>query len=99
MCEIQGGGPGFGSWMASILFGVLLVTRNEFRSPPFAGCLLGCLGLLGGGVDGELDVDIWTRDGHLVEDSSHLMTTGCDRWRETDLNINTETKRYLKEVT
>ena len=43
MCEIQGGGTGCGSWMASILLGVLLVARHEFRDPPFAGGLFGRL--------------------------------------------------------
>ena len=30
----KGEGTGFGSWMASVLFGVLLVTLNEFRDQP-----------------------------------------------------------------
>ena len=51
MSETQRLGTGYGSWMASILFGVFLVTRDEFRSPLVTGGLLGCLGLLGSVVD------------------------------------------------
>ena len=48
--KYRGGGTGFGSWMASILFGVVLVTLDEFRDPLVAGDLLRCLGRWWGGV-------------------------------------------------
>ena len=48
--KYKGGGTGFGSWMASILFGVFLVTLDEFRDPLVAGDLLRCLGRWWGGV-------------------------------------------------
>ena len=47
--KYKGGGTGFGSWMASILFGVFLVTLDEFRDLLVAGDLLRCLGRWGGG--------------------------------------------------
>jgi hypothetical protein len=57
--KYKGGGTGFGSWMASILFGVFLVTLDEFRDPLVAGDLLRCLGRWWGGGGG---LDIVTRE-------------------------------------
>ena len=47
--KYKGGGTGFGSWMASILFGVFPVTLDEFRDPLVADDLLRCLGRWWGG--------------------------------------------------
>ena len=64
--KYKGGGTGFGSWMASILFGVFPVTLDEFRDPLVAGDLLRCLGRWWGGLELGKRKRKWERKEKLV---------------------------------